>query len=222
MSSVNIGAFPVTTDWDPDSVSWTSPWSLPGGDLVLPPKSASVEKIHEGRKRRMLGIDVYDVVRQLWKEEIPIYGFALSPPIAEDKFPSEEGFTPVEIGDIGLIESVTVEYSFTDPYPPAFVETPPTDSIEGDISSFPSPSEFKEKLVHHPPDKPTGPVMKDPDPPPPPPPPQPAAEKPAPDPPPPVKPAKEEVAPEESDGKSTTPAAGTKGKQRSHANAGER
>ena len=105
---IELTAFPVTTFWDPDSVSWDFPWRKPGGDLFLPSKWRDPEIIAAGKKKKLLRFPVLDAVREVSRERLPIYGFALTAPIPEGIEDSEAGLLPQDVDALGKLISVRI------------------------------------------------------------------------------------------------------------------
>jgi hypothetical protein len=105
---IELSAFPVTTFWDPKSVSWNSPWKKQGGDLFLPRKWRDSETIAAGKKKKPLSFPVIDAVREVSRERLTIYGFALTSPIPEGSKESEAGIPSQDVDDLGKILSVRI------------------------------------------------------------------------------------------------------------------
>ena len=193
---IELAAYPITTFWDPDSVSWDFPWSTPGGDIFLTREWRDKEILFPGEKKEGARFFVLDPVREVLSEGHFIYGFALTAPIPRELKESETGLLPQEVGAIGKLEAIRFRLNFD--LGSALEPPPPMEVFEVIGVAHPPPplplSDVKDKGYSIPSGKPLGPVIK---PPPPPPPPTPTQEVQAPDPPPPPpRPPQEKQAPD--------------------------
>ncbi len=180
--SLEVEAFLVVSPWDADSVTWESPWEIPGGDLFISLKRdkkerhlAAIEELRLGDRREVLEFDVRRPIETAWVEGYVVHGFALSVPWEEGL-----GFSPGELEILGPVAGANLDLLLHGPptwVPGAGIIWSP--SPPPDVVALPPPSLVKDKTGRVP-TKPTDPPVKAPDPPPPPPPPadRPDGEKP--------------------------------------------
>jgi len=71
---VVVGAFPVTNDWTADNVTWSLPWSNPGGDYIDSIYDSALLLKSDGYE---IGLDITQITR-LWAEKsLSNYGLIL-------------------------------------------------------------------------------------------------------------------------------------------------
>jgi hypothetical protein len=168
---LEIEAFLVVSPWDPDSVSWESPWEIPGGDFFISPQRetrerdlALIEVLHPDEPRETLKFDVMVPMVAAWSEGYVVHGFALSMPWEDGM-----GFSPADLDILGPVSKAWLDIQlgpmegFYPPPPPPPFEPPLHPQAVGQ-------SKVKSKDQSLPPTKPVKDVVKSPPPPPPPPP----------------------------------------------------
>jgi hypothetical protein len=105
----------VTTSWTGRSVTWTTPWESPGGDLE---SSSPAITIEAGRAEDTIQVDVSDEVRSMVSGRRPAHGLALSVPL----WRGEDGFSLSERTVLGSLEGATLVVTFTNSPPRAVAE----------------------------------------------------------------------------------------------------
>ena len=113
---IELAAYPVTSYWEPDSLTWEFPWNTPGGDLFLRSKSQDKEVVANGRRKKSLKFSVLDAVREASREGLAVYGFALTAPIPPEVRKSEEGLLPQEVGALGKLRSIRFRIALDDAF----------------------------------------------------------------------------------------------------------
>jgi hypothetical protein len=71
--TLKIDALPITTEWDENTVTWTYPWTWPGGDL----DTTHVRSFVAGPGDQSIRIDLTHVVREWLGGSRQCYGVAL-------------------------------------------------------------------------------------------------------------------------------------------------
>ena len=169
---IELAAYPVTTFWDPDSVSWDFPWETPGGDIFLSRTWRDKETLYSGKKKEWARFFVLDAVREASRAGHSIYGFALTAPIPRGVKESDAGLLPQEVAAIGKVEEVHFQLDFhlgISPEPPPPVEVIDPIEVSEVIQVVPPPSspvisDVKYKGNSIPSGKSSGPVIKPPTP----------------------------------------------------------
>lgn len=91
---VYVQVNPITTEWTGGSVSWTSPWSRPGGDRDE--DHFRTERVDAGDAT--FTVDVTSILRAALDGEIEAHGFVLSAPHA-----AAEGLAAADLGRLGSL-----------------------------------------------------------------------------------------------------------------------
>lgn len=128
---VEMAVYPVTTPWDPRSVSWKSPWKTPGGDLFFPRERQKAKTLSQGKMKEWVKFDLRDGVREASREGLRIYGFAISAPIPVGRSGSDDGLLPQDVDAIGKLQAALFRIRFDrDDVPMRFDVLAPPPSAE--------------------------------------------------------------------------------------------